>query len=67
MKVPSLHSFPVELNSDSTTLLLSQLADLNTCMGNPEQKFTVLGEAKKNGHFLSVRKEVVAYVDSMHV
>ena len=33
-------------------------------MGNPEQKFTVLGEAKKNGRFLSVGKEVVAYVDS---
>jgi hypothetical protein len=33
-------------------------------VGNPEQKFTVLGEAKKNGRFLSVGKEVVAYVDS---
>ena len=62
-KVPFLRTLPVELNSDSATLLLSRLADLNTCAGNPEQKFTALGEAKKNGQFLSVGKEVVAYVD----
>ena len=37
--VPSLPSFPPTLSSDSISLLLSQLGDLHTCTGNPEQKY----------------------------
>ena len=62
-KVPSLQSFPDKLSGESVTLLLNEVADLHTCIGNPEQKYTVLGEAKKYGQFLSANKEVVAYID----
>ena len=63
-KVPSLLSFPDKLSVKSVTLLLNQVADLHTCIGNPEQKYPVLAEAKKHGQFLSVNKEVVAYLDN---
>ena len=61
--VPSLHSFPPLLSRDSISLLLSQLGDLRTCVGNPEQKYVALGEAKKKEQFLSEGRSVVAYVD----
>ena len=61
--VPSLQSFPSSLSNDSISLLLSQLGDLHTCIGNPEQKYMALAETKKNRQFLSEEKDVVAYMD----
>lgn len=63
-KISSLALIPNNLTRDSATLLLSCLAKLNTCVGNPEPKFVSLGEAKKKGQLLSPEKEVMAYVDS---
>ena len=61
--IPTIAGIPSELDRESATLLLSQIAELQTCVGNPEPKFIALGEAKKNGRFLSAAKEVVAYID----
>ena len=63
-KIPSLTLIPAELNYHSATILFTRLAKLNTCPGNPEPQFIALGEAKKNGRFLSTGKDIVAYVDS---
>lgn len=63
VNVPSLQSFPSSLSSDLTSLLLHQLGDLHTCIGNPEEKYIALAESKKNRQFLSEEKGVVAYVD----
>ena len=35
--LPSLHSFPPTLTSGSTSLLLIELANMHTCIGNPER------------------------------
>ena len=64
-KITPLVSIPTSLNQDSAMRLLSHIVELNTCVGNPEPEFISLGEAKKNGQFLSQEKEVVAYVDSI--
>ena len=63
VNIPSLKSFPSSLSSNFVDLLLSKLANLNTCIGNPEEKYVALGEKKKNGMFLSNKKNVVAFVD----
>ena len=42
-KISSLALIPHNLTRDSATLLLSRLAELNTCVGNPEPKFVSLG------------------------
>ena len=63
-KIPSLTLIPAELNYHSAAILFTRLAKLNTCPGNPEPQFIALGEAKKNGRFLSAGKDIVAYVDS---
>ena len=63
-KFTTLAAIPTSLNHESAMRLLSHIVELNTCVGNPEGKFISLGEAKKNGNFLSQEKEVVAYVDS---
>ena len=54
LKVPSLDTIPTELNGASVTLMLSRVAELNTCPGNPEPKFIALGESKKNGLFVFI-------------
>ena len=62
--MPSPQSFPDKLSSESVTLLLNEVADLHTCIGNPEQKYTVLArEAKKYGQFLFANIEVVSYLN----
>ena len=49
--IPSLANIPTTLNGDTASLLLKQLSQLRTCVGNPEEKFVHLGKAKKNGCF----------------
>ena len=61
--IPSLANIPTTLNGDTASLLLKQLSQLRTCVGNPEEKFVSLGKAKKNSCFLSPNKEMVAYLD----
>ena len=41
-KISSLALIPHNLTRDSATLLLSRLAELNTCVGNPEPKIVSL-------------------------
>ena len=65
--VPSLSKIPSCLDSETTVNLLQSVCSLNTCIGNPETKFTELGKSKKNCQFLSANGTVVAYVDSGHV
>ena len=55
---------PPILDADSTASLLQTVCKLNTCAGNPDPKFINLAKSKKNGQFLSNKKEVVAYLDS---
>ena len=62
--VPLLASFPEVLPESDVLKLMSIVNELNTCVGNPELKFISLGKAKKNRRFLSVNKEVVAFLDS---
>ena len=57
----SLSETPSCLNSNSTTS--NSAYSLNTCVGNPESKFVELGMARKNHQFLSLNKEITAYVD----
>ena len=64
-KITPLVLIPTSLNQDSAMHLLSHIVELNTCVGNSKRKFLSLGEAKKNGRFLSQEKEVVVYVDSV--
>ena len=45
-------------------ILDQTLCNLNTCAGNPDPKFVKLANSKKNGLFLSSKKEVVAYFGS---
>ena len=40
---PSLRFIPTVLSTDSDSLLLRQIADLRTCIDNPEQEYTDLG------------------------
>lgn len=47
--VPGLQSFPPTLTSESFNLLLIQLADLHTCIGNPEVEYIAL--ARRMGSF----------------
>ena len=54
---------PNLLNSASATTLLSELSSLHVCPGNPEQKFISIATEKRNGEFLSIKGEVVAYLD----
>ena len=51
------------MDCELTPRLRSRVSELQTCAGNLELKFTLLGEAKRNGQFLSTEKEVVAHVD----
>lgn len=63
--IPSLADIPAQLNcSSAVSLLLSRLADLNTCVGSPDSSFVTLCKAKKNMQFLSSDKKVVAYLDA---
>lgn len=59
-----LADFPVHLDHESTSLLLTRLSTLNTCPGNPEPKFTSL---KDSGKFLSATNQTVAYLDSNYL
>ena len=58
-----LSRIPSYLESETATALLETVSSLHTCIGNPEDKFTQLGKAKKNRQFLSGNGSVVAYVD----
>ena len=62
--IPSLAGIPSSLSSETASVLLQTISRLSTCPGNPDSRFVVLGEKKKNGQFLSQSKEVVAYLDS---
>ena len=62
--VPLLASFPKVLPESDAFKLMTIVNDLNTCVGNPDPKFVTLGKAKKNRYFLSVKKEIVAYLDN---
>ena len=55
---------PLSFDAILTTSLLQTVCNLNTCAGNPDPKFINLAKSKKNGQFLSSKKEVVAYLDS---
>ena len=61
--ISSLADVPVTLDGNAASLLLKNLSQLKTCVGNPEEKFVSLGKKKRNGCFLSPNKEVVAYLD----
>ena len=61
---PCIAGFPSQLNSVTTSELLSKLQLCHPCPGNPEHKFISLASLKKRGEFLSVSgNEVVAYLD----
>ena len=62
-QIPTFADIPAKLNASSVSVLLSRLSELNICVGNPDPEFTNLGKNKKNGHFLSADKAVVAYLD----
>ena len=62
--ISSFVEVPPLLDAVSTTSLLQTLCNLNTYAGNPDPKFIKLANSKKNGLFLSSKKEVVAYLDS---
>lgn len=64
LNIPSLADTPVRLNCSTTSMLLSRLADLKTCAGNPDSSFVSLCKAKKNMQFESHDKRVVAYLDT---
>ena len=59
--IPSLTGIPAKLTPSSASLLLHQLSQLKTCVGNPD--FISLGKEKKNLLFLSSEKSVVAFLD----
>ncbi len=59
--VPSLASFPEVLPESDILKLMPIVNEFTTCVGNPELKFVSLGKVKQ---FLSVNKEVVAFLDS---
>ncbi len=61
--VSLLSRIPSYLESETATALLESIGSLSTCIGNPEDKFTQLGKAKKNRQFLSGNGSVVAYLD----
>ena len=63
--IPYIAAIPALLDdSESAAILLERVCQLNTCSGNPESRFVALGEAKKNRQFLSLTKDVVAYLDT---
>ncbi len=65
--IPSISDIPSCLDHDSLNLLLLKVCALNTCIGNPETKFTELGKSKKNGNFLSSDKNIVACLEYGYV
>ena len=62
--ISSLLETPSFLDPASTTLLLQAVCHLNTCVGNPDTRFTDLAMSKKNGRFLSSKKGIAAYLDT---
>ena len=62
--IPSLADVPAQLNCSTASMLLSCLADLKTCAGNPDSSFVTLCKTKKNMQFMSSDKKVVAYLDT---
>ncbi len=63
--IPSISVFPLTIKHDSVISdLLTTVNKLTTCVGNPELAYVNLGKAKKNGEFLSIGKQAVAFVDS---
>ena len=53
VNVPGLQFVPPTLTSESATLLLIQLANLHTCIGNLEEKYIALRETKKNEEWVA--------------
>ena len=62
--ISSIQKIPSLLDATLTTTLLQPVCMLNTCVGNPDMKFTELAKSKKNGQFFSRKQKVVAYLDS---
>ena len=62
---PSLADIPETIDTDTIMLLLDKLGHLTTCPGNPDKQFVSLAKMRKNGQFLSNKKdEVRAYLDT---
>ena len=60
-------SFDDKLHLDSASTIASLLqivCSLNTCVGNPDTKIIELAKCKKNDQFLTLKHDVVAYLDA---
>ena len=62
--ISSIQKIPSLLDATLTTTLLQTVCTLNTCVGNPDTKFTELAKSIKNGQFFLRKQKVVAYLDS---
>ena len=58
-----LSSFPELLDADSTNLLLEKVSSLNVCVGNPDESFIVLSDAR-GGKFRKIDGTVSAFKDN---
>ena len=63
-RILSFLEVPSEICPATTATLLSTVATLAVCIGNPESRFVELAK-QKGGNFLSSTGEVVAYVDKI--
>ena len=64
-EIPSLADIPETIDTNTIMLLLDKFGHLTTCPGNPDKQFVSLAKMRKNGQFLSNKKdEVWAYLDT---
>ncbi len=63
-KIQSLVDIPPLLDVTSAVHFLQCMSDLQTCVGNPDPRFVDLAKSKKNGHFLSRKNEIAAYLET---
>lgn len=63
-KIKSLADISHTVDAGAVRLILERLGLLFTCPGNPDEQYVLLAKSRKNGQFLSHKKELMAFLDS---